>query len=112
MTQHILGHMNRYLSACQLGITLASLILGWLAEPAIAELLLAGVAAWGGSLSPDDPIVHGVALVIALSIITGLHMIFGEQAPKIWAIQRAEATALFTAFPLRFLPSCSTHSFG
>ncbi len=98
--RHILSHLNSYLSACQLGITLSSLILGWLAEPAIAELLLAGVRAFGGSLSPDDPIVHAIAIVIALTVITGLHMVFGEQAPKIWAIQRPEATALFAALPL------------
>jgi CBS domain containing-hemolysin-like protein len=102
VTRHILQNLNRYLSACQLGITLASLILGWLAEPAVADLLLLGVGALGGSLSPDDPLVHGAALVIALSVITGLHMIFGEQAPKIWAIHRAETATLVTAYPLRF----------
>ena len=101
VARHIYSQLDRYLSACQLGITLASLILGWLAEPAVAELLLAGVEAWGGELSRDDPIVHGVALVIALTVITGLHMIFGEQAPKIYAIRRPEPTMLFAAYPLR-----------
>ena len=101
VARHIYNQLDRYLSACQLGITLASLILGWLAEPAVAELLLAGVEAWGGELSRDDPIVHGVALVIALTVITGLHMIFGEQAPKIYAIRRPEPTMLFAAYPLR-----------
>lgn len=101
VAKKISQRLDHYLSACQLGITLASLILGWLAEPAIAELLLAGVAALGGSLSPDDPIVHGAALVIALTVITGLHMIFGEQAPKMFALQRSETTALFVSYPLR-----------
>jgi CBS domain containing-hemolysin-like protein len=101
IAQHMHGRLDRYLSACQLGITLASLILGWLAEPAVAELLLAGVESFGGELSRDDPIVHGVALVIALTIVTGLHMIFGEQAPKIYAIQRPEPASLFVAYPLR-----------
>lgn len=102
LTRHILEHLSSYLSACQLGITLASLILGWLAEPAIAELLLVGAGAVGLSLDPQSPLVHGVALVIALAIVTFLHMVFGEQAPKIWAIHRAESTALFVAYPLRF----------
>jgi CBS domain containing-hemolysin-like protein len=101
VARHIHSQLNRYLSACQLGITLASLILGWLAEPAVAELLLAGVEAWGGELSRDDPIVHGVALVIALAVITGLLMILGEQAPKKYALQRPEPTMLFVAYPLR-----------
>ncbi len=101
VVRHILGYLDSYLSACQLGITLSSLILGWLAEPAIAELLLAGVRSAGVELSETSPVVHGVALFIALTIVTGLHMVFGEQAPKIWAIHRAESTALFSAYPLR-----------
>jgi len=100
--RQILRNLARYLSACQLGITLASLILGWLAEPAIAELLLALLDAAGGEVARDNPYVHGAALVIALTVITGLHMIFGEQAPKIWAIHRAEATAMVVAHPLRW----------
>ena len=100
--RHMLRHLARYLSACQLGITLASLILGWLAEPAVAELLLGLLGAAGGEVARDNPYVHGAALVIALTFITGVHMIFGEQAPKIWAIHRAEATAIVVAHPLRW----------
>jgi magnesium and cobalt exporter, CNNM family len=99
--QHIVEHLDRYLSACQLGVTLASLILGWLAEPAIADLLIAGVTTAGGNLSPTDPLLHGVALAIALTIITALHMTIGEQAPKIWAINRPDVTALAIAYPLQ-----------
>ena len=98
--QHVLTHMDRYLSACQLGITLASLILGWLAEPAVAELLLQGAAALGWGLDPKDPWVHAAALALALAFVTTLHMTLGEQAPKIWAIHRAERTALTVAKPL------------
>lgn len=101
LTRHILSNMNSYLSACQLGITLSSLILGWLAEPAIAQLLIAGVGGMGFAIPPNDPILHAVSLVIALTIVTFLHMVFGEQAPKIWAIHRAESTALSVAYPLR-----------
>jgi CBS domain containing-hemolysin-like protein len=97
---HVVTHMDRYLSACQLGITLASLILGWLAEPAIADLLLAGAGALGLGLDPHDPWVHAVALALALTIVTVLHMTVGEQAPKIWAIHRAERTALAVSKPL------------
>jgi CBS domain containing-hemolysin-like protein len=97
---HVLTHLDRYLSACQLGITVASLILGWLAEPAIAELLLLGAAALDVGLDPADPWVHGVALALALTVVTTLHMTLGEQAPKIWAIHRAERTALGVAKPL------------
>ncbi len=100
--QHVLTHMDRYLSACQLGITVASLILGWLAEPAIAELLLAGTAALDLGLDPGDPWVHAAALGLALTFITTLHMTLGEQAPKIWAIHRAERTVLAVSKPLHF----------
>jgi CBS domain containing-hemolysin-like protein len=77
---HVVTHMDRYLSACQLGITVASLILGWLAEPAIAELLLLGAAALDIGLDPAAPWVHGSALAIALAVVTTLHMTLGEQA--------------------------------
>ena len=100
--QHIHRRLDHYLSACQLGITLSSLILGWLAEPAVAELLLVGAAAGGLALSPGDPLVHGVALALALAVVTFLHMTLGEQAPKIWAITRTEATVLQVAHPLRW----------
>lgn len=96
----ILAHLDLYLSACQFGITVSSLILGWLAEPAIASLLVAGANAAGWPVAQSG-LLHVVALAIALTIITTLHMTLGEQAPKIWAIQRAEATSLIIARPLR-----------
>src|SRR5215204_2938027 len=68
----LLQNLNAYLSACQLGITLASLALGWVGEPAIARLLegpLSGV---------PDALRHGVAFAIAFSIITALHIVLGE----------------------------------
>ncbi len=99
--QQIHRRLDHYLSACQLGITLSSLILGWLAEPAVAELLLAGAAHAGLAFAPGDPLLHGVALAIALAVITFLHMTLGEQAPKIWAITRTESTVLQVAHPLR-----------
>jgi CBS domain containing-hemolysin-like protein len=98
---HIRSHLDMYLSACQLGITLASLILGWLAEPAVAEFLLWVAGSAGVELDPGNVWVHAVALGLALSVVTFLHMTFGEQAPKIWAINRAESVALQVARPLQ-----------
>lgn len=98
---HILRHLDRYLSACQLGITLASLVLGALGEPAVARLLVAAAAGLGWEIPPDEPLLHGVALVLAFAVITLLHMTVGEQAPKMWALQYAERTSLATAIPLR-----------
>ncbi len=100
LARHIHANLNLYLSACQLGITLASLILGWLAEPAIAELLLAGMEWMGWEHPADSALLHGVALAIALTVITILHMTIGEQAPKIWAIQRSFDTTLSVVRPL------------
>jgi CBS domain containing-hemolysin-like protein len=99
--QHLLDHLDRYLSACQLGITVASLVLGWLAQPAVAELLVLGVTALGLGVAPTDPWLRAASLAIALMLVTTLHMTLGEQAPKIWAIHRAERTVLRVAAPLR-----------
>ena len=95
-----LDRLDLYLSGCQLGITLASLVLGWLAEPAVAGLIIAGAERVGVEVGDSGPL-HLVALAIALSIVTILHMTIGEQAPKIWAIQRSEGAALILAPPLR-----------
>lgn len=94
-----LDNMNLYLSACQLGITLSSLILGWLAEPAVAAGLKVLLTAVG--LSLPTAALHIVSLALALTIVTLLHMVIGEQVPKIWAIQRAERASLLSAYPLR-----------
>ena len=96
----MLAQLDLYLSACQLGITLASLILGWLAEPAVAALLIDGAAALGVDVAHSGW-VHAVSLAIALTVITLLHMTVGEQAPKMWAIQKAEAASLALVMPLR-----------
>lgn len=97
MARHVGEHLDAYLSACQLGITLASLALGALGEPAVAQLIEPSLK--GAGLS--DEVVHSVAFAIAFSIITVLHIVFGELAPKSIAIQRAESAALATAGPLR-----------
>jgi magnesium and cobalt exporter, CNNM family len=100
-TQHMLQHLDRYLSACQLGITLASLILGALGEPAVSVLLRAGLAALGVPPDPDARWVPIVSLGLAFTLITTLHMTLAEQAPKMLALRRTEGTALRTAPALR-----------
>lgn len=99
--QHILQHLDRYLSACQLGITLASLILGALGEPAVSVLLIAAAEAAGLPAAADAPWLPIVSIGLAFLVITMLHMTVGEQAPKMWALRRSESMALSTAPGLR-----------
>ena len=90
-----LDEISEYLSACQLGITLASIAIGFLGEPAVADLV--------EPLFPAS-VSHGAALAISLvlsyALTTALHITLGEQVPKIMAINRAEATAIRIARPL------------
>jgi CBS domain containing-hemolysin-like protein len=99
--QHILQHLDRYLSACQLGITLASLILGALGEPAVSVLLLAAARGVGLDVDAHASWLPFVSIGLAFAVITSLHMTVGEQAPKMWALRRAEGTAIHTATVLR-----------
>ncbi len=99
MAQQILTHLDEYLSATQLGITLASLGLGWVGEPIVSKLLIAVMSLFWAT--PDEVLAHKIALPVAFVIITFLHIVFGELAPKSLAIRRAEATTLALAYPLR-----------
>jgi len=90
--------LDAYLSANQLGITLASLALGWIGEPAFASLLMPLFSSFG---SWSAATAHTVAFVASLALITGLHTVLGELVPKSLAIQRTEPVALWTAAPLR-----------
>jgi len=97
VADNVIQHLDAYLSATQLGITLASLGLGWLGEPFVAALL----AAFLNSLGVNSPqAVSLVSLGIAFGIITLLHIVLGELAPKSLAILRAQQTALWVAVPL------------
>jgi CBS domain containing-hemolysin-like protein len=91
-----LDRIDEYLSACQLGITMASIGIGFLGEPAVAKLL---EPIFGG-------LSHGVAVAISVAIaytlVTALHVTVGEQAPKLFAIARPEGTARRLAAPLRW----------
>jgi CBS domain containing-hemolysin-like protein len=91
----LLNNLNAFLSAAQLGITLASLGLGWIGEPAIARLLEGPF----GNLS--EAWRHGIAITIAFTIITCLHIVLGEQAPKLIGLERAEKIALAVALPMQ-----------
>ena len=101
LARHIISHLDRYLSACQLGITVASLALGALGEPAVSRLLLALAGVLGIVLVPGAVWLHVVAFTLAFVLITTLHMTLGEQAPKMWALRRPEAGAMRSAYPLR-----------
>lgn len=90
--------LDAYLSACQLGITLASLGLGWVGEPAFASLLERPLAAMG--LDDDPASVHLIAFIIAFATISYLHIVIGELAPKSAALRKPEAMSLWTAVPL------------
>ncbi|MCC9003885.1 MAG: hemolysin family protein [Candidatus Competibacter sp.] len=91
------SRLDAYLSACQLGITLASLALGWIGEPAFARLLTP-VFGWLDITSPE--LMHIISIVFAFSAITFLHIVVGEQAPKSLAIRRPEKVSIWAAIPL------------
>src|SRR5437016_13795288 len=91
-------NLNAYLSACQVGITMASLGLGWLGEPFLGRMLQPFFAL-AGIESP--PVIKSVSFALAFSVITFLHIVLGEQAPKILAIRKAISATLLVSAPLR-----------
>jgi CBS domain containing-hemolysin-like protein len=97
LAKHMVEHLDAYLSASQLGITLASLGLGWIGEPAFAWLLRPLFERIPGA---TPGMLHSITLAVAFVIITALHIILGEVAPKSVAIQKAEATSLWVAIPM------------
>lgn len=99
---------NRFLSAAQIGITLASLALGWVAEPTMASLILAAMQGLDliGTLSLA--VAHSIALVSTFVLITYMHIVLGEFVPKALALQRTESTVMFTAMPVEFLAALFT----
>jgi CBS domain containing-hemolysin-like protein len=99
--QAVVSRLDRYLSVTQLGITLASLGLGWIGEPAIEHL----VKALTGQFIDGEPpkFVRICGVVVAFSVLTFGHVVFGELVPKLLAIQRSEHVALNVALPLRLI---------
>lgn len=97
-TKKILEHLDSYLSGIQLGITVASLLLGWVGEPSIARWIAHFLELSDVSLSPT--IIHAIAFGIALFCITLMHIVFGEQIPKLVAIKSPLRIASWVSLPL------------
>jgi CBS domain containing-hemolysin-like protein len=109
LARYMQSHLDRYIAASQLGITVASLLLGWLGEDTFAALIEPPVARGLESLLGPIPAVSQYAgtisttigFAVAIFIVTTLHIVLGEQAPKVFAIRAAEQTSLFIARPLQ-----------
>src|SRR5213595_3390903 len=98
LVRQIRDNLNAYLSACQVGITAASLGLGWLGEPFLARMLQPFFAIAG---IESQAVIKSISFTLAFSAITFLHIVLGEQAPKILAIRKSMSAALFVSAPLR-----------
>ena len=98
--QWLSRRLDESLSACQLGITMASLGLGWVGEPAFARLVEPVCQALGMT---SDTAIHTIAFIIAFTTITALHLVVGEQVPKIFAIREPERIMLWCAVPLKMI---------
>ncbi|WP_422656732.1 hemolysin family protein [Paenibacillus sp. EC2-1] len=96
ISQQILRNLDNYLSACQLGITISSLILGWIGERALAAI----IAPWFQMLGLSDTLLHAVSIVIAFTLIAVMHIVLGELAPKTVAVRKAESIMLMSARPM------------
>lgn len=98
VAKNILQNLDGYLSATQLGITLASLGLGWIGESVVSKIIINTLALFGLTLAPE--VAHQISLPLAFVLITILHIVFGELAPKSIAIQRPVSTTFALAIPL------------
>lgn len=96
LTVRIQQNLEAYLAACQLGITMASLGLGWVGEPAVAALLEPLFHSFG----VPETMLHTSAFIVGFLIFSSLHIVVGEQVPKTLAIRKAEPVALWVAYPL------------
>ena len=98
LTLLIMQNLEAYLAACQLGITMASLGLGWIGEPFVAALI-------GPLLEPlelPEATIHQISFLTGFLIFSSLHIVVGEQVPKSFAIRQAERVSLWIAYPLHF----------
>lgn len=96
LTQKVLKDLDLYIAATQLGITMASLGIGFLAEPAIEHLAAPTLLQWG--IAPGN--VTTISFVLAFTLSTALHIVFGELAPKSLALQRSEQVSLAVSIPM------------
>ncbi|MBB6443442.1 hemolysin family protein [Bacillus benzoevorans] len=94
--KNVITHLDNYLSACQLGITITALGLGWLGEPTVEKIL----HPWFISLNVSESAASILSFFIAFSMITFIHVVIGELAPKTVAIQKAEEITLSFAKPI------------
>ena len=100
IAKNIVSKLDKYLAATQLGVTLASLGLGWIGEPVVSKIIIKVMTLFGVVMDPE--LSHQIALPTAFLIITVLHIVFGELSPKSIAIQRPQRTVLIIALPLQF----------
>lgn len=99
IVRHIIDRMDGYLSACQLGITVSSLVLGFVGEPYMTEVFTLLFAKL--DLTVSEPVIHTISLITGVSMITIIHMVIGEQVPKTMGIRFPLETALIISWPLR-----------
>jgi CBS domain containing-hemolysin-like protein len=96
MVQHILKDIEAYLACCQLGITMASLGLGWVGEPTVAALLEPVLV----PLGMPEKALHFTSFLVGFLVFSSLHIVVGEQVPKTLAIREPEPVSLWIAYPL------------
>ena len=99
LAQHMVNHLDAYLNASQLGITLASLGLGAIGEPVVAQIVHDIVGLFNVQL--DGDLLHSISIAIAFTLITVMHIVLGEMAPKSLAIRRPEIVSLVVSIPMR-----------
>src|SRR6201987_5424654 len=99
MTSHILDNLDKYLSATQLGITLASLALGWIGEDVVAKSIIRLLNYF--AVGVTETTAHTIAIPVGFTLITVAHIVFGELAPKIIAIRNPLSTSIALSIPLR-----------
>jgi CBS domain containing-hemolysin-like protein len=97
MTKRVLKRIDAYLATAQIGITFASLALGWIGEPAFATLITPLLQSLGVFAAP---VAHSISITISFILISALHIVLGEQVPKFLAIERSVGTALWTSHVL------------
>ena len=97
-SKHIINHLDTYLSATQLGITFASLGLGWIGEPVVSKIILYSLNVLDIKISTE--LLHSISMPVGFLLITMLHIVFGELAPKSIAIRKSESTTLAISYPL------------
>jgi CBS domain containing-hemolysin-like protein len=106
LAQSVLDRLDAYLSASQIGITLASLALGWVGEPVLAQLIMSGFTATHLPVSVE--LAHSIAVPVAFVTITILHLVFGEAVPKYAAIYHPLLFTYLCTVPLRFFASVTS----